>query len=246
MLTRDDLTRYQRQISYAGFGKKGQETLKRSHVVVAGLGGLGCASSLYLTCAGVGHITLIDADRVELSNLNRQVLHVEEDVGEEKPLSAARKLAKLNSSIELTPVFKRITERNARQLIRGANLVLDGMDNLRARLIINRACIAEGTPFIHGGVHGLFGQVTTVLPGKTPCLACIFPEVPRRRTTCPVFGVAPALVAILQVTEAIKLLAGFGSLLTGKMLYFNGETMDFTVRKLEKDLDCAVCGTGRP
>jgi molybdopterin/thiamine biosynthesis adenylyltransferase len=245
MLTKDDVTRYRRQISYIGFGKKGQERLKRSHVVVAGLGGLGCASSLYLTCAGVGHITLIDGDRVELSNLNRQVLHYEEDIGEEKALSAARKLRKLNSSIELTPIAKRITRRNARQMVKGANLVLDGLDNLRTRLVLNRACIAEGIPLIHGGVHGLFGEVTTMLPGKTPCLACIFPEAPRRRVTFPVFGAAPALVAVLQVTEAIKLLAGFGSLLTGKMLYFNGETMDFGVRKLAKDPNCRVCGAAR-
>jgi molybdopterin/thiamine biosynthesis adenylyltransferase len=245
MLTKDDLTRYQRQISYTDFGKKGQQKLKRSHVVVAGLGGLGCASSLYLTCAGVGHITLIDGDRVELSNLNRQVLHYEEDIGEEKALSAARKLRKLNSSIELTPVVKRITERNARQIIRGANLVLDGLDNLRTRLVLNRACIAEGIPLVHGGVHGLFGEVTTVLPGKTPCLACIFPEVRGRTVAFPVFGAAAALVAVLQVTEAIKLVAGFGSLLAGKMLYLNGETMDFTVRKLAKDPNCGVCGAAR-
>jgi molybdopterin/thiamine biosynthesis adenylyltransferase len=245
MLTKDDVARYQRQISYTGFGKKGQQKLKRSHVVVAGLGGLGCASSLYLTCAGVGHITLIDGDRVELSNLNRQILHYEEDIGEEKTLSAARKLRKLNSSIELTPAVKRITGRNARQIVRGANLVLDGLDNLRTRLVLNRACIAEGIPLIHGGVHGLFGEVTTILPGKTPCLACIFSETPRRRVTFPVFGVAPALVAVLQVTEAIKLLAGFGSLLTGKMLYFNGETMDFGVRKLAKNPNCGVCGAAR-
>jgi adenylyltransferase/sulfurtransferase len=238
MLTKNDLTRYERQILYTGFGEKGQKRLKQSHVVVAGLGGLGCTASLYLTCTGVGHVTLIDCDCVELSNLNRQVLHYEEDIGEGKSFSAARKLAKLNSSIEVTPVFKKITERNAREIIRGANLVIDG-----TRFIINKACVAEGIPFIHGGVHGLFGEVTTILPGKTPCLACIFPEVPHRKVSFPVFGVTPALVAILQVTEAIKLLAGFGSLLTGKMLYVNGETMDFTFRNLVKNQNCQVCGT---
>jgi molybdopterin/thiamine biosynthesis adenylyltransferase len=243
MLTKDDLTRYERQILYTGFGEKGQKRLKQSHVVVAGLGGLGCAASLYLACTGVGHITLIDCDRVELSNLNRQVLHYEEDIGEEKPLSAAQKLAKLNSSIEVTPVFKKITERNARELIKGADLVIDGMDNFQTRFIINKACVAAGIPFIHGAIHGLFGEVTTILPGKTPCLACLFPEVPQRRSTIPVFGVTPALIAILQVTEAIKLLAGFGSLLTGKMLYFNGDTMNFTFCNLVKNQNCKVCGT---
>jgi molybdopterin/thiamine biosynthesis adenylyltransferase len=243
MLTKDDLTRYERQILYPDFGEEGQKRLKQSHVVVVGLGGLGCSASLYLACSGVGHITLIDCDRVELSNLNRQVLHCEEDIGERKPFSAAQKLAKLNSSIEVTPVFKKITERNAKELIKGADLVIDGMDNFQTRFIINKACVAEGTPFIHGSVNGLLGEVTTILPGKTPCLACIFPEVPQRRSTVPVFGVAPALIAILQVTEAIKLLVGFGSLLTGKMLYFNGETMDFTFCNLVKNQDCKVCAT---
>lgn len=243
MLTKNDLARYERQILYPDLGEKGQKRLKQSQVVVAGLGGLGCSASLYLTCAGVGHVTLIDCDRVELSNLNRQVLHYEEDIGEKKPFSAAQKLAKLNSSIEVIPVFKKITAQNASKIIKGANLVIDGMDNFKTRFIVNKACVAEGIPFIHGGVHGLFGEVTTILPGRTPCLACIFPEVPQRKVSLPVFGVTPALIAILQVTEAIKLLAGFGSLLTGKMLYFNGDTMDFTFRNLVKNQNCRVCGT---
>jgi len=245
MLTKNDLGRYQRQILYPDFGETGQEKLKQSHVVVAGLGGLGCAASLYLTCAGVGHIALIDCDRVELSNLNRQILHYEEDIGEKKPSSAAQKLAKLNSSVEVTRVFKKITAQNARRIIKGATLVIDGMDNFSTRFIINKACVAEGIPFIHGGVHGLFGEVTTIIPGRTPCLACIFPEVLHGELELPVFGVTPAFIAILQVTEAIKLLAGFGSLLTGKMLYFNGDTMDFTVSNLTKNSNCRVCGAKR-
>jgi len=243
MLTKNDLARYERQILYPDLGEKGQEKLKQSHVVVAGLGGLGCAASLYLTCAGIGHITLIDCDRVELSNLNRQILYYDEDIGEQKPFSAAQKLAKLNPSIEVTPVFNKITAQNAREIIKGANLVIDGMDNFKTRFIINKACVAEGIPFIHGGVHGLFGEVTTILPGRTPCLTCIFPEFPRGQLALPVFGVTPALIAILQVTEAIKLLAGFGSLLTGKMLYFNGETMEFTSCDLARNQKCGVCGT---
>jgi molybdopterin/thiamine biosynthesis adenylyltransferase len=242
-LTKNDLTRYERQILYSDFGEKGQERLKQSHVLVAGLGGLGCAASLYLTCSGIGHIRLIDCDRVELSNLNRQILHCEEDIGERKPFSAAQKLARLNSDIEVTPVFKKISERNARGIIRGVDLVIDGMDNFKTRFILNEACVAEGIPFIHGGVHGLFGEITTIIPGRTPCLACIFPEVPQRKEALPVFGVTPALIAILQVTEAIKLLAGFGSLVAGKMLYVNGETMDFTFRNLVRNQNCRVCGT---
>jgi adenylyltransferase/sulfurtransferase len=243
MLTKNDLTRYGRQILYTDFGEEGQKRLKQSHVVVAGAGGLGCPATIYLTCAGIGHVTLMDCDRVELSNLNRQVLHYDEDIGERKPFSAARKLAKLNPSTEVTPVCKEITERNAREIIKGTNLVLDGMDNFKTRFILNKACVAEGIPFIHGGIYGLFGEITTILPGRTPCLACIIPEVPDRKVPFPVFGVTPALIAILQVTEAIKLLAGFGSLLTGKMLYYNGETTEFTFCNVVRNPDCKVCGT---
>jgi adenylyltransferase/sulfurtransferase len=242
MLTRNDLARYERQILYPDLGEKGQERLKQSHVVVAGLGGLGCAASLYLTCAGIGHVTLIDCDRVELSNLNRQILHYEEDIGEKKPFSAAQKLAKLNPAIEVTPVFKKVTAQNASKIIKGANLVIDGMDNFKTRFIVNKACVAEGIPFIHGGVHGLLGQVTTIIPRRTPCLACVLMEFPNGELELPVFGVTPAFIAILQVTEAIKLLAGFGSLLTGKMLYFNGDTMDFIVSNLTRNQNCSVCG----
>jgi len=243
VLTENDLARYERQILYPDFGRRGQEKLKRSHVVVAGLGGLGCSASLHLASAGVGHITLVDNDRVELSNLNRQVLHYEEDIGEKKPFSAARKLAELNSSIEFTPAFEKITECNAEEIIKGADLVIDGMDNLETRFVLNKACVAGRIPLIHGAIHGLLGQITTIIPGKTPCLACILPEVAPRKALFPVFSVTPGVIAVLQVTEAIKLLAEFGSLLTGKMLYFNGETMDFTCRNLVRNPNCRVCGT---
>jgi|YelNatPaOPRAMG01_1025707.scaffolds.fasta_scaffold36605_4 adenylyltransferase/sulfurtransferase len=241
-LTESDLIRYGRQVLYGGFGEEGQKRLKCSHVVVAGLGGLGCPASIYLTCAGIGHITLVDCDYVELSNLNRQILHYEENIGMEKPASAAEKLARLNSTTRITTIFERITEENARQIIREADLVIDGMDNFGTRFILNKACVAEGIPFIHGGIYGLFGQITTILPGKTPCLACIFPEVPSHRSIFPVFGVTPALIAVLQVMEAIKLLAGFGRLLAGRMLCFNGETMDFVYHDLRRNPDCKICG----
>ena len=242
MLTQSDLTRYGRQILYPKFGQEGQEKLKCSHVVVAGLGGLGTTASVYLACAGMGHITLVDYDRVELSNLNRQVLHWEEDIGEKKPFSAARKLAKLNPSIKITPLFERITEDNVRDIIGGANVVIDGMDNFETRFVLNSACVAERIPFIHGGVYGLFGEVTTIIPGKTPCFSCIFPAIPEKKETFPVFGVTPALIAILQVTEVIKLLAGLGNLLTNKMLYINGERMEFAIANLTKRSECKVCG----
>ena len=241
-LTQEDLTRYSRQIMYPELGKAGQLKLKEAHVVVAGLGGLGSPASIYLACAGVGHITVIDHDRVELSNLNRQIVHWDEDIGVEKPLSAARKLTRLNPSITVTPVVAKITKDNARQLITGASLVIDAMDNFEARFVINEACVAKRIPFIHAGIYGLMGQITTIIPGKTPCLSCIVPCVPTKRKPPPVFGVTPALMATLQVTEAIKLLAGFGNLLTGKLLCINAANMEFDAVPISRRPDCAVCG----
>lgn len=245
MLAENDLIRYGRQILYPSLGEEGQRKLKESHVAVAGLGGLGSPASIYLACAGVGHITIIDCDFVELSNLNRQILHYDEDIGEKKPISAARKLIKLNPSIEVTPLFERITEENVRDLIKGANVAINGIDNFETRFILNSGCVAEKKPFIHGGIWGLLGEITTIIPGKTPCLSCIFPTLPQKKGTFPVFGVAPALIAILEVTEAIKILSGFGDLLLGKMLYFDGEKMDFNIANLAKRQDCKVCGDRR-
>lgn len=242
VLTDSDLIRYGRQILCSSFGEEGQKRLKQSHVVVAGLGGLGSPAAVYLACAGVGHITIVDCDSVELSNLNRQILHWDEDIGENKVSSARRKLTRLNPSIEVSALFEKISEQNARDIIKGANVVIDGMDNFETRFILNSACVAEGIPFIHGGIWGLYGEVTTIIPGKTPCFACIYPRVPKMNKPFPVFGVTPALIAILQVMETIKLVAGFGSLLTGKMLYVNGAKMEFTSRDLIRNPACRVCG----
>ena len=242
MLAPSDLIRYGRQILYPGFGSEKQKMLEESHVVVAGIGGLGCAASLYLSSAGIGHITLVDCDLVELSNLNRQILYWEEDLGKEKPLVAEQRLRKFNSSIKFTSVFERITSDNVRDIIKGANVVVDGLDNYETRLILNSACVDQKIPLIHGGIYGFTGEVTTVVPGKSPCLACFLDKkIPEPTGPVPVFGVVPALVASFQVTEVIKLLTGFGNLLTGKMLYFNTETMDLVCVDVSKNPNCKVC-----
>ncbi len=245
MLSDDDRIRYGRQIIYPGFGEIGQERLKASHVLIIGVGGLGCAASIYLTYAGIGHITIVDDDSVELSNLNRQMLHWEKDIGGKKPISAANKLRRINSGIKITALCKKVTEDNADQIISGADVVIDGLDNFQTRFVLNAACVRQGVPFIHAGVNGLLGQITAIVPGKTPCLACIYSTPPVFEETIPVFGVTPALVASLQVMEAIKLIAGFGETLQGRMLYFNGETMEFAYEDLVKNPKCSVCGAGR-
>ena len=242
MLSKEDLIRYGRQIKYPSFGEEGQEKLKSAHVAVLGVGGLGCAASVYLAYAGIGHITIVDSDSVELSNLNRQILHWEQDIKERKTASAARKLGSINSSIKITPVGDSIAKGNVHGIIKGVDVVIDGLDNFKTRFIVNEACVKQGVPFVHAGVSGLLGEITTIIPGKTPCLACIYPSFSGGKDVIPVFGVTPALMASLQVLEAIKLIAGFGKTLGGRMLYIDGETMEFFVEDLVKDPDCAVCG----
>jgi len=195
-----------------------------------------------LACAGVGRLTLVDRDRVELSNLNRQLLHWEGDVGTDKVLSAARKLREINSSVEVTPLRTEITPENVGRIVQGVDLVVDGMDNMRTRFLLNEACLRENVPLVHGGVHGLMGEVTTILPGRTPCLACVFPQGMVQEAPFPVLGAAPALIASIQVMEAVKLLCGFGELLAGRMLLVDGEQMEFTVVSLRRNPRCPACG----
>jgi molybdopterin-synthase adenylyltransferase len=238
MLDRDELVRYNRQLRIPNFGETAQEKLKAARVVIAGVGGLGCASATYLAAAGVGHITIVDFDLVELSNLNRQVLYWEEDIGAEKVAVAQKKLSRLNPTIEITPVCAEITEQNASSIISGADVVVDGLDKLEARLAINRACVSQKTPYVYGGVSRLRGMMTTIIPGVTPCLACFDPEGPRGLG---VLGVTPALIANLQALETIKLLTGEKPSLAGKLLLFNGDDLKFRVYDIGRNEGCQVC-----
>jgi molybdopterin/thiamine biosynthesis adenylyltransferase len=217
-LTELDLVRYSRQIIFPAFGEEGQLKLRQAHVLIAGVGGLGSPCAIYLACAGIGRLTLVDSDSVELSNLNRQILHGEEDIGEPKVISAVGKLKKLNSTLELNPVAVRITAESLPALLSRADLVIDCLDAMETRFILNEGCVRAGKPFIHQDVEG-----------KKPF---------------PVFGCTAALVASLQVMEAIKLLSGFGDLLTGKMLYVSGETMACSTVLLQRNTECEICGGG--
>jgi adenylyltransferase/sulfurtransferase len=241
VLDQKELTRYNRQIRMPEIGEEGQKRLGRSHVLIAGVGGLGCASATYLTAAGVGKITLIDFDRVELSNLNRQVLYWEEDIGEKKVLVAQEKLSRLNSGTEIVPIFARITESNVFSFIEGAEVVLDGLDDSATRLLVNAACVKHGIPYIHGGVSCFRGLITTIIPGKTPCLACFYPEGSQEERGLGVFGLIPAVIASLQTLEAIKLIIGQSPSLAGKLLRFNGNDMKFRMDDLQRNEGCKVC-----
>jgi len=240
-LTSSELERYDRQIRL--FGVEGQLRLKNAKVLVVGVGGLGSPISLYLTAAGVGKIILVDSEDVELSNLNRQIIHWSDDVGIPKVLSAVRKLRSLNPEVEVEGIKAHADEELLNTLIAKVDLVLDGLDNWGTRFLVNKICVKYGKPFIHGGVMGLHGQLLVVVPGKTPCLQCIIPKRPQEIRPFPVLGPTPGVIAMLQVTEAIKLITGYGSLSLGKLIIYDGYSMSFTEVKVSRRPDCPVCGT---
>lgn len=242
MLTSEELTRYSRQMLIPWLGAEAQERLKSSHVLVAGIGGLGCSSSLFLTSAGVGSITLVDFDTVGLSDLNRQVIYWHKDIGRKKVEVAAEGLSQLNPDVRIYPQDARISESNVYDLLGVAEIVVDGLDNLGARYILNSACIKKGIPYIYGSVLGLRGVMTVIIPGKTPCLRCIYPKERVQTGPLPVLGSAPAIIANLQVIEAIKILAKRGPSLAGRMVVFHGDTMKFITLELKKNEVCEVCG----
>ena len=241
MLTPEELERYERQILIEGFGEKGQERLKQSKVFVAGAGGLGSPVSIYLIAAGVGTMRIVDHDRVELSNLNRQVLHWDEDVGKTKIDSASDKLKRLNQNVKIEAIEETITEANVSKLVAGFDLIVDAMDNLPTRYILNKAAIENNLPFFHGAVYGFEGRATTIIPGETACLKCLYHGVlPGEKF--PVIGVTPAVIACIQATEVIKYIVGIGELLINRLLVFDGLDMKFTELKVRKDPDCEHCG----
>ncbi|MFH0966506.1 MAG: HesA/MoeB/ThiF family protein [Methanobacteriota archaeon] len=235
-----DKKRYNRQIRIRGFGDVGQQKLKDSTIFVAGAGGLGSPVAMYLAVAGIGHIVLVDMDIVDFSNLNRQILHWDENVGQYKVESGASKLKSLNPTIKITPLQVKIDEGNVLVLTKGSDLIIDAMDNYEARYLLNRAAIAHNIPFIHASVWGLEGQLTTILPGKTPCLECLVPESPPREFS-PVLGATPGVIGTLQVTEAIKYLTGVGKLLTNRMLIYDGEYLEFHEVPVQRNPTCPAC-----
>jgi len=242
MLTPSERERYDRQILIREFGQEGQGKLKRSRVVIAGAGGLGSPIALYLTAAGIGMIRVVDHDRVALSNLNRQVLHWEEDVGRKKVDSARAKLRNLNSMVEIQAIAETITEQNVSELVDGCDAIVDAMDNLPTRYVLNRCAIEKKIPFFHGAVNGFEGRAMTVLPGETACLRCMYRGlVPQEKF--PVIGVAPAVIGSIQATEVIKYLVGIGKLLTNRLLIYDGLKVTFSEFRLNKNPNCDHCGS---
>lgn len=240
MTTGEELRRYERQMIIEGFGREGQERLKQTRVVVAGAGGLGSVVSIYLTVAGVGQIRLIDHDRVELGNLNRQILYGNRDIGRRKVDSAKEKLESLNPEVKVEIVSEAILEDNAFELVDDCDLIVDAMDNFTTRYILNKVAINRDIPFFHGAVRGFEGRATTIIPGQTACLKCLYARAPQPEPA-PVVGVAPAVIGSIQATEVVKYIVGIGDLLTNRLLIYDGLSLEFMEMKLKRRPDCEEC-----
>jgi adenylyltransferase/sulfurtransferase len=234
------LHRYQRQILIEDFGWYGQERLKNAKVVIAGAGGLGSPIAIYLAVAGIGKIRLIDGGRVELSNLNRQILYWDKDIGEEKANAAKEKIQSLNSEVTVETVSEIITERNVFNLVADCSAIVDALDNFPGRYLLNKAAIRENIPLFHGAVYGFAGRATTIIPGETPCLRCIYRRIPPSEE-CPVIGVAPAVIGSIQATEVLKYVAGIGKLLTNRLLLYDGLALRFMEIELKRHPECEEC-----
>lgn len=240
MLSERERERYRRQILL--FGDEAQERLKKAHIFIAGAGGLGSPVAIYLAVAGVGTITVVDMDTVDLSNLNRQILHSERNVGKKKTVSAFEKLREYNTDITINAIDATITADNVRELVGTANGIVDAMDNYPVRYLLNRVALEKKIPFFHGAIRGFYGQATTIIPGKTACLECIFPRAPPPEVF-PVIGATAGVIGAVQANEVIKYLTGRGTLLAGRLFTWDGMCAAAEEIAIEKNPACMACGT---
>ncbi|MFQ6066192.1 MAG: ThiF family adenylyltransferase [bacterium] len=239
MLNQKELKRYDRQIMI--FGKKAQEKLKKAKVAIVGLGGLGSPIGIYLTAAGVGYLLLIDEQKPELSNLNRQILHGEEDLNKKaKSVSAKEKLKQLNSQTKIKTWAKRISRKNIEDLLDEVDIAVDALDNFETRYLLNEFCVNHRKPFIHAAVEGFYGQITTIVPGRTACLNCIFPNPPPK-IKFPIIGVTAGLFGVLEANEVIKLITGYGDTLMGKLFTYDLRDNEAECIDVKPNPSCPVC-----
>jgi len=238
-----EIDRYQRQLLMDDWN---QAKLKSARVLIVGVGGLGGISATYLAAAGVGHLRICDSDKVELSNLNRQILFTTEDIGEPKADLVAKRLSAQNPEIEVDAISDKLTEINARELASGCDLIVDGLDNHSDRLILNRASFALSIPFVYGAINEWLGQASFFNPPKTACLACLMPEqLPNQKPT-PVFGALPGVIGSLQATLALRYLMASENPLSNALLIFHADTIAFETVTFERRPGCAVCGGAPP
>jgi len=246
-LREDQIERYSRQIILPNVGGKGQEKLLNAKVLIIGAGGLGSPCALYLASAGIGKIDIVDSDKVELNNLQRQILHSTKDVGRAKVESAKDRLNEINQDVEVIPYNIRLTSKNILDMVKKYDIVVDGSDNFPTRYLVNDACILSGKPLSHGGIFRFDGQVITILPGKSACYRCLFsePPPPGLVPSCQeagILGAVAGIIGTIQANEVIKYVLGIGDLLVDKLLIFNALDSSFRQVKVPKDLKCQVCG----
>lgn len=244
-LTDDERKRYARQLMLQEIGETGQIRLKTAKVLVVGTGGLGSSVLYYLAAAGIGTLGVADNDAVDLSNLQRQILHTTADLGCPKTVSAFQKLARLNPGIDLVPIACRVTEENVNDIISGYEVIVDATDNFSARFILNKACVNAGKPLIHGAILGFFGQAITVVPGQGPCYRCIFHEHPDPQNLLPAPGVLGAVagtIGAIQAAEVVKIVLGKGKPLLGRLLTYDALEASFREVQVKRNPSCFDCG----
>lgn len=246
-LTDEQIERYSRHIILQQVGATGQEKLLSSRVLVIGAGGLGSPVALYLAAGGVGTIGIMDGDVVDLSNLQRQVIHHTSDVGVKKVESAAAKMRAINPDVTVKTYHQLATAKSLPEILPDYDFVIDGTDNFPAKFLINDACYFAGKPFSHAGILRFDGQLFTIIPGQTVCYRCIFrqPPPPGAVPSCSqagIIGVMAGVIGCLQATEAIKYLLGLGDLLTDGLLTFDALSMKFRKVPLKRNPNCPLCG----
>ena len=239
MITNEEQKRYHRQLLM--LGEAGQERLKASRVFIAGAGGLGTVIATYLAAAGIGTLRIADCDVVEATNLNRQILHWGKDVGRLKTASVAEKLSALNALIRVEEITGRIDDASIDAVAADCDLIVDAMDNFPTRYLLNRTALRKRVPFIHGAVRGMQGQATTVIPGRTPCLRCLFPQSPPTELF-PIVGATCGVIGSIEATEAVKLLTGQGEPLAGRLLIWDGLAACVDTLVIERNPACPDCG----
>lgn len=242
-LTAKESQFYLGHINIPQVGEPGQFRLKSAKVLLIGAGGLGSPAAYYLAAAGIGTLGIMDYDRVEISNLHRQILHNTEDLGRLKVDSAKEKLSKLNPWIEIPTYPKKLTQTNAKQLFEKYDLIVDGSDNFPTRYLINDTCILLKKPFVHGSIHQFEGMVTLFNPGQGPCYRCLHPQPPAKEDSpscseAGVFGLLPGIIGQLEASEAVNFFLNQGVSLQGRLLYYNALKQTFTEIKLRKDPHC--------